>query len=408
MAAQRKHTHWHIKGERGYIRGQGPGPVQRAFMRFGDTETALGFPFTPEYKAMGMKILRDEQEKRRLERAAAVFGIDLPDRLRPVSSGSSDDKSNGVRVSLEGLLEQFRAATYPSATVHVKGHFECAIRHYVRKDCEWDMLDDEQVVKAGQLIHTSLVEAHNSGEIVPNTLSKYRKNIERVFDYIVQQGALKTNPAASMPQQRRQSGNEPGRWEPEELAIILERLEKIQSSPAYADCVRLLSLSGIRIGEIMKITREQARSDYLPACSKVQAHQSAQKVRREIPVQMIPGLRECLDRLLALPPSRTRPTMLFPLNDLHKIRDDFNKACRLGDIQRNGRGINCCRKSAIWFLEHDLGWDRQFIIDMIGHSREVDDQHYREVPKGKDLEARIMRHMAERTTNTTAQRGTNG
>ncbi|MDB5033830.1 MAG: hypothetical protein JWQ98_1071 [Chlorobi bacterium] len=408
MAAQRKHPHWNIKGGPGYIRGQGPGPIQRAFMRFGDKEIALGVPFTQEYKPYCLKILRAEQDRRRLEYAAATFGIDLPGHLRPVSNRPpAEQKPEGVRLTLEGLIEQFRMATYPSVSVHVRSHFECAIRHYVRVNYEWNILDDGHMVNVGQRIHTSLVKVHNSGEIALNTLSKYRKNIERVFEYIVAQGALKTNPAAGIPQQRRQSGNEPGRWEPNELEIILERLEQIQTSPAFADCVRLLMLSGIRIGEIMKITREQAASDYLPACSKVQAHQSAEKVRREIPVRMIPGLRECLDQLLALPPSRTRPTMLFPQTSLDNIRKDFSTACERGGITCTRRGINCCRKSAIWFLEHELGWDRQFIIDMIGHSREVDDKHYREVPKGKDLEMRIIRHMAGQT-NTTTERVING
>ena len=63
----------------------------------------------------------------------------------------------------------------------------------------------------------------------------------------------------------------------------------------------------------MRITGSIARRDYIPVCSKVQPHQTEEEVRREIPVNAVPGLRDCIDRILEmeLPATCADPGNLF-------------------------------------------------------------------------------------------------
>ncbi|MEP7220112.1 MAG: hypothetical protein ABI876_14410, partial [Bacteroidota bacterium] len=159
-----------------------------------------------------------------------------------------------------------------------------------------------------------------------------------------------------------------------------------------------LLITGMRDGEILKITRKEAKGDFLMAISKVQRTKRAIEVKREIPINHLPGLREVLDRLLALPPSPQshRSDYLLPFATLNKLRKQFNRALEYSAIEPMGRTLNCCRKSTIWWLEDELLWDRQDIIDMIGHSEEIDDKYYRDRPKGQALESRIKRRFEAR------------
>ncbi len=391
MPAKRKHEHWDIPGEEGYIFGKGKKKVKNAYMRFGDSGKKLGFAFLPRNKRLGLKILKEEQERRKLIRAANHFGLELPAHLQP--KPEAEPKPEGVIVSLHQLIKEFETLTYRSVSRFVKSHYRSAISHYVDFECQWDRLDEKQRLEARLLIRDQLVERHNSGELAVNTLEKCYRKMYIIFDHIVTDGALDKNPMDVLWKPKRERGSKRWRWLPEEAEIIVYWMEQIQKRTRkrdlYSETFRLLLMSGIRDGELLKITREEARGDFFTACSKVLPNQREEDVRRQVIINSIPGLRECLNRLLALPESSRRPGMLYPETNLNTIREIFNEAVMLAGIKRVNRTLNCARKSCIWWLENELGWSRQNIFDMIGHDEEVDDQYYREVAVGSVLEARI-------------------
>ncbi|MEP7219531.1 MAG: hypothetical protein ABI876_11480, partial [Bacteroidota bacterium] len=236
MAAQRKHKHWNIRGESGYIRGLGSGPVKRAFMRFGDKEVSLGFAFTEENKARGLQILREEQQKRKLLYAAEEFGLELPGRLRP----RVEEKELGpapeqrIVVSLHAIAKNFLDNVCQTFSKDVVKHYQRAIGYYLIADCEWDMLDENQVTMARMAINKKLLEAHKSRRVIDNTLDKYYTYINKFFqDYVVAPKYLDLNPVIGIPRPHRNRESLRGRWLPEEVEVIVFWMERIQPSPIY-------------------------------------------------------------------------------------------------------------------------------------------------------------------------------
>jgi hypothetical protein len=405
-------------------------------MRFNDHpafEESLGIPFDDANQPLGLQLLATEQHYRKLERLADAYGLKLPDdhvpyherrakRKRPkqkrrtnqgdapaVARTTKDTEQPAGEVlpdaewpvSLHELIEQYKAEVYPRVSKHTREHIELSLRYYIRIDCVWDRHNPLQREQARLAIRAALVRENNSGRAGDNTVHKYFNRIRNLFDWIVAQKALDSTPMVKMdrPNRNRRSIRPP--WEPMELEIILYWLEKVEEKEyprdfsrrgtLLSESLRFLMLTGIRTKkEFMQITRENAASDYISVVSKVQPDQDPEDVRREIPVRLIPGLRECINRLLALPMRGRgdRRDKLWPYSSTDPLRKAFNLAVKYAGIPVNNRFLNCVRKTLENWLETEQGWHRQDVLDVVGHNREVSDQSYRKRTKGRDIEQR--------------------
>ncbi|MEP7220142.1 MAG: hypothetical protein ABI876_14560, partial [Bacteroidota bacterium] len=363
MPAQRKHDAWYIPGEEGRIRGRGSGRTKRAYLRFGDQEQSLGFAFTRENMALGLKILREQQNLRKLHRIAQKFNLELPGHLKapeePKEKSTETPEPLPERwLSLQAMIDDFKEATYPHSSVSVQSHHNRAIAYYIRKAITWDVKSDDLIEQAHEAIYTMVKDAHNSDEIGINTKVKYYDYLLPIFDHLVKRKWLKSNPARDLKRPQRQRGSRRGRWTEMEMELILYWMEKIDQSGRFAMATRLLLLTGVRDGEALKMARTHAAGKFIPACSKVNPR-TRENTTRWIPVDLIPNLRWVVDQLLAYPASTKRREYLLPWKDLAKWRVVFNAAVELSGIDRRERTLNCCRKSAIWWLEQELLWPRQ-------------------------------------------------
>lgn len=392
MPAQRKHDVWYIPGEEGRIRGRGSGRTKRAYLRFGDQEESLGFAFTRENMPLGLKILRERQNLRKLHRVAEKYNLELPRHLKTAveKPAEAPEPTEERWMTLREMIDDFKETTYCHITHHVQSHHNRALSYYIRKAISWDVKSDDHIDQAHEAIYLMLKEAHSSDEIDVNTKVKYYDYLLPVLDHLVKRKWLKSNPARDLKRPQRRRGSRRSRWTEDELKSILQRMEEIDPSGQYAMVTRLLLLTGVRDGEALKMTRTHAVGKFIPACSKVNPRTRENKTRW-IPVDLIPGLREVVDAILAWPPERG--DYLLPWKNLNEWRTTFNDAVSLAGIERRERTLNCCRKSAIWWLEHELLWSRQDIEDMVGHAEDVDDEYYRDVPERTELADRIKRRI---------------
>ncbi|MEP7219820.1 MAG: hypothetical protein ABI876_12940 [Bacteroidota bacterium] len=398
MPAKRKHGAWSIPGEEGRIRGRGSGRTKRAYLRFGDQEESLGFAFTRENMPLGLKILRERQNLRKLHRVAEKYNIELPGHLKTAVEQQDTLEAVPERwMSLQEMIEDFKEATYPHSTLSVQSHHNRAIAYYIRKSITWDVKSDDLIEQAHEAIYLMVKEAHSSEELNVNTKVKYYDYLIPIFDHLVKRKWLKTNPVRDLKRPQRQRGSRRGRWTEMEMELIMYQMEKVDASGQFAMATRLLLLTGVRDGEALKMTRTHAVGKFIPACSKVNPR-TREDTTRWIPVDLIPNLRWVVDQLLTMPVKRGRD-FLLPWRDLNKWRAVFNAAVDLAGIERRDRTLNCCRKSAIWWLEQELLWPRQDIEDMVGHAEDVDDEYYRDVPERTELADRIKRRMEQRSTD---------
>lgn len=382
MPQPRKHECITIDGEKGVVRNRNGW----ASLRFGDEDIATGLRFCEKNRKALTAMLRAHQKTRKLTAVAKLLGVDVT-RLAHGSASNVVAPDESRPITLHQAIEEYKSAKYAHVSPSVRGHHNRSFNYYVTKDVAWDSGSKGQRSAAGDAIGAMLKEQNNSPTLDATTKHQYFYYIRQFFDFVVASKWLDTNPMSTITRPRRKRGSPRGRWLPEELTAILKELRSGAPSPVFAHATAMLAKVGMRDGEALKLTRAHARTDYLPACSKTQSGQKP-KVR-EVPVKLLPGLRKVLNDLLAMPSGRG--DALLPWSTLDVWCKEFNKAVDRAGIERNGRTLNCLRKTAIWWMEHDLGWDRQHICDVVGHTEEVDDEYYREAPTGKDVETRIRR-----------------
>jgi site-specific recombinase XerD len=383
MPQPRKHEHWFIDGKEGYIRGRGPGSVKRAYMRFGDKDIALGFPFIPANKRRGLSLLRAEQERRQAVRYASRFGMTLPEQLR------SDENERGRPTTLHSLIATYKHEHFAHFTETKVDWYERALAFYITKEVAWDGASQKQRRAAYDALKKMLSEANNGMRVGDDTKSKFYDYVGRIFDWMVAEEWLDKNPMRALPKAARKRKSTKMRWTPEEVQKILKELVK-EKNPAYYLATQMMCTSGMRNCEVLSLTRKDARQDSFSITAKGET--------RNVPVKAIPGFREILDRLLALPTPTRRAEFLFAEESDANWRNAFNRAVKRAKIEPGERTLYCCRKSAIWWMEHTLLWDRQDICDVVGHDEDTDDKYYRDKPTAEDLEDRIRRRTG--TTGT--------
>lgn len=383
MAQPRKHEHWSIEGKDGYVRGRGPGPVQRAYLRIGDTDTALGFAFVPANKRQALALLKAEQERREAIRYAERFGMALPEQLRTA------EPERGRRTTLHALITMYKHEHYGHISQSARDWHDRGLAFYVTQNVAWDAASQSERRQAYDALKAMLIAANNVTRITDDTKSKYYDYAGLVFDWIVAEEWLNKNPLRSLPKPKRKWRSTKERWTGEEVQKILAELRKIEPTPHFSLATEVLAVGGFRRCELMSMTRDEARENYLAITAKGQT--------RNIPILAIPGLRELLDRMLALElpvqvrKQAMRPEHLFPFPRTDKWGRLFNKAVKNAGIDPGERTLYCMRKAAIWWMEHTLLWDRQDICDVVGHDEDTDNRYYRQSPEAQDLEDRIQR-----------------
>lgn len=372
MPNHRKLDRWEVKGEPGYI-------IPRAgvaYLRIGSIYRSLHIPFLPSYRQLGLDVLKRHQRESREREARQLLGLDAP--ASPVPPAVRE------MISLHAVIEEFERSRYPHLTINEIKNFQRPISYYLGGfNLEWNRADAIERERAVDLIYTELAERHVAPGLAANVRRKYTGHLQHLFAFMVERKHLASNPALLLTKPKKVRGTRRTRWLPEECDVILYHLEQLAPSGYYPLCIHFLMLTGMRPGEAMKLTRREAVGMYLPATGK--------GATRELPISALPMLREVLDDLLRLPPASKRAWLLFPWNNLTKVRIYFNEAVRRSGVDRKERTLYCCRKSAIWWMEDELLMHRQDIFDMVGHSEKIDDEYYREGPSGQELEKRIQR-----------------
>ncbi|HVZ38683.1 MAG TPA: hypothetical protein VHI13_05360 [Candidatus Kapabacteria bacterium] len=374
-------------------------------MRVADVEIALGFAFIPANKRLGLKLLKAVQEWLLALELAGRFGLTVPEYPDADENGQvrqllrklarhfsevipehlrSEEAVRETSVDLHALVATFKEQHFPHFSEDKKDWYARAIKFFIIRQVSWNAASREDRHGAYAAIKAMLNECNVLEKLSSDTRSKYYDYVGAIFDWIVSEEFLDKNPMRALPKPKRKQYTTKAEWTLEEAQKIFAAMRKIEPAPHYSLATELLSVGGFRRIELFRLTRTEARKNYLTITAKGET--------RHVPVLAVPGLRELLDRMLALPASPERPDYLFPDDpDSDSWNRLFRRAVRKAGIVPGERTLYCMRKTAIWWMEHTLLWDRQDICDVVGHDRDTDDRFYRKTPSGQELEDRIKR-----------------
>lgn len=283
-------------------------------------------------------------------------------------------------MTLYAAIDEFRHLYYSGFSISKRDNYDRAFNAYAVTDMP---LADAAAVR------TALASCNNSIELAPNTRNKYLGYLSLFFDECVRMGWISENPVNGIGVPPRLQKMEILIFTLEEVEAIVKEVEKRPDGHDYGLLYRFQAMTGIRIGETLKLW--QADID----AKGIMVHGKG-RLPRIVPIDAIPGLRELLGEILTLqkvPGTRHHGSdgKLFRWTDPGKPRQIFNDSCTATGIDRGSRTLHTLRGTAGWWMENVLGWDERTICDVLGQEPETRKKHYRTQPSTAELEARIAR-----------------
>lgn len=382
MPKKRTEECWKLRDGPGYIENR----RGRARLRYNGVSRALGMAFIPANRKAALAVLQELVDRDRAIMLSSRFGIAL---ATPIDVRK-------IPTNFEAAAE-FKRATFQDIGYGARLMYERAFSYFFQKEFEISA----DTTFAVLVERNTARSVDGSPALADNTRIKYLQYLRSFFEWIVERGYLTRNPvdALGWPKRNEAPGGE--RYQTEEVDRLVKELAG-GVSPYPALAVRFLSMTGFRIGELLALKREHARGKYLPANSK--------GTSRELPIEIVPGLRKLLDEILALPDEGEAHARgkLFPWNNPTTLRTTVNAALDKLEIPRKGTVEGCTRTlhnfrdTALWWWEHDLLWIDQDRYDAAGHTGKVATKYYRIQPTGPELELRIR---ARSTVHRGAQAG---
>lgn len=347
----------------------------RAELRFKGRRRASGLLFVTKNRSEALKRL-DEW----------IYAIENPVEVIEVAEG----------LSLSQAVALFRQENLPSFTPAVKNNYLRAFNTYCLTDIS---LQDPDAVRA-------MIAAQNKEVgLGRNTQEKYLSYLALFFDELVESGHISRNPITKK--------MIPSRFLPMEILIftldevdrVCQELRKAPDGEEYALAVQWLRVTGMRIGEMVKLHYSDVTN------FQIQVYGKGRRART-IPVSLLPGLSDLIEQIENLPETpgvryhgarrKTLGSLTLPgerrffrwTNDTI-IRTRFNEACAAAEVDRFGgaRTLHNLRGTAGWWMETELGLEERVMCDILGHEPRTRRQHYRISPSVADLVARSALHV---------------
>ncbi|MEO5929610.1 MAG: site-specific integrase [Candidatus Kapaibacterium sp.] len=287
-------------------------------------------------------------------------------------------------MTLYRAIDEFRHRYYSSFSLAKRDNYDRALNSYIVVDMSLHNVS---------AVETMLASRNNKVELAPNTRNKYLGYLSLFFDECVRTKWIERNPIQGIGIPHRMQKMEILIFTQAEVDAIVHEAEKRTDGRDYALLYRFQAMTGIRIGETLKLWREDIEDKGIMV-------QGKGRLPRIVPIDVIPGLRDLLDEILAL--EKTAGTRqhgtegkLFRWTDPGKPRLVFNDVCTAAKVDRGSRTLHTLRGTAGWWMENVLGWDERTICDVLGQEPETRKKHYRTQPSAAELEVRIARRTGQ-------------
>lgn len=229
-----------------------------------------------------------------------------------------------------------------------------------------------------------------------NTLRKHYQILSNFFDYCIDNDLMHKNPVAGSPYRAEApvALDLPTR---QELTQLLRYLNE-HNREELADLIRLISLSGLRISEAMRLYWDEAKAPYIANAEHmrvksiislqndmmiIDGKRHAENIAniREFPLSIIPGLPEHIEIMLAKPAADDG--RLIHWTALSKPRSWLNAAVTALDLPRYT--FHSVRTFATNWWEKELGIPGEICAYLGGHTIAVRDKFYKSAPTANEL-----------------------
>lgn len=363
MPQPAKHPRWTIPGRPGYVTVRGG----RCRVRIADeVDIMLPYEFAPGNRARALAALRQLQEayieREEARRIGAVIG---PPK---------------VTRTLRDVRDEWRALRLPRVRPATRSAYETQLRTIFPPGTPNVPMRDDDVEKWCLETYHRLSDTYPQG-----TLRTMLTMLRSIMTYAHKRGYLLRDPMVGIPmprvKTRRDERGRLPRFTVEEVEAVSAAYKR-DGYPERAAAIEFAFRSLLRSGEVLRL----ARSSVTVECITVTSGKGGRV--REIPVETVPGLRDAVETLLASPSRRQTITACRNYTTWGQwLYEGLERA----EIERKERTPHDLRRGGEWWMEHVLGWPRQVILDIAGHTRAVSDVHYRDIVTADEITRAVHR-----------------
>lgn len=277
-------------------------------------------------------------------------------------------------------IREFKNARFKDYTINVKIVYRRTFNYFFLNDM---VLDYEKILQ-------HVISKNSESKLKPSTRKKYLIQLRRFFEFCIERQFIEKNPVDIIGIPKVPKKVSKLIFERNEIEAIVNYFTSKPHMVEYGLLFRLLSLTGLRIGEALSLRWEDINNHGFRIHGKGDNERYFPIINPEDNSILFPEVGELIKKLISFNKDK-----VFRWNSPAQPQFHLNDAMKKLDIPKmiNGqsRSIHTFRATAEYWWENELMLPFDVICDLAGHSMAVREGHYRKERGLKEL-AKVIKH----------------